>query len=481
MTKPAPLLLTPAEMQLVTGGRWRHLPADGGLRPTGINFFLPRVKPGDLFFCNETEETAVRRFVEKAFRRGAVAALVRQGTLDDGRYAVLEVADPDKALQDMALASSLKFDGTRVLVTGSHGKTAFKTQLHHLIRGQISVSAYLGSANKKIPVYRALVDIATDSRVVIVEVAVPGRGVGEERAFFVRPDYCVITGIAPEHLKSHKSMDRLIRNKAGVVRGLRPGGCCLLPADDPHFAALAHAVREAAACEIFTFGSTAECDGRLLAADFSGRRWHVRAEILGEPIEYDLPLLERYAPLTSVGVLLQARLLGADLARCVPAYGDYRNYRSSGNLYRVPCGSGSFLLYDQSVRAELKGFESMFELMSRLRPEGDGRKIVVMSEFFDIADNPGVQVDYERMRAAMEQAGIDILYTIGDFKQHGEALPPAVNWRLHGAGTEDVFEDVLATVRADDMVFLRADPPAGLDRLADALRAVGGDAVECLY
>lgn len=477
------LLLSLREMAHLTGGRWRHLSADG-LRLSGIHFYLPYVTAGDLFVYLPREGAAAgvaAESIERAFCQGAAAALVPKGAIPDARHPLLEVADTEKALQDLATGASLKFDGSRVLVTGSHGKTGFKNQLHHLIRNQIPVHAYLGSANKELPVLRAIASLTRDARVFIVEVAVPGRRIGRDRAFFVRPDFCVITGIAPEHLKSHRSMDRLLHNKAEVTAGLRPGGRCLLNGDDVDFPGLRAAVAECSACEVLVFGSAPGSAGRLLSARFEGMGWRVEAEILGERIAYDLPLLECYAPLTSVGVLLQARLLGADLAACVAEYAGYRHFGSSGNLYRVPLGCSSFFIYDQSTRAELRGFEAMFELMSRLRPGPGGRKIVVMSELFDIEDNPGVVVDYPKMQTLMAAAGIDRLYTIKDFMQHRAALPASIGWHRHAAIPADIRDELLADMRENDMIFLRADPPARLDVLAEALRRAGDGPAEQLY
>lgn len=478
-----PLLLTLREMARVTGGRWRNLP-EGGLDISGINFYLPHVSQGDIFVYRPQKgatDAEAALAVDRAFRSGAVAAVVSKGCDVSSERPLLEVLDADKALQDLAAGASLKFDGTRVLVTGSHGKTGFKNQLYHLIRKQIPTHVHLSSANREFPVMRTLASLPQCVDVAIVEAAVPARNVGQDRSFFVRPDFCVITGIAPEHLKSHKTMENLVLNKAAIVTGLRPGGRCLLNGDDPYFLPLQAAVRNFSACPIVVFGSAASCEGRLIDATFEGFRWRVRAEILGERIDYDLPLLECYSPLASVGVLLQAKLLGADLAACVVEYADYRNYESCGNLYRVPLGTGSFFVYDQSRRAELKGFESMFELMSRLHPAPGGRKIVVMSEFFDIEDNPGLLINYSEMRVLMENAQIDLLYTVKDFMLHQEALPASLDWRCHGTTPDDIWGDVLSAVRENDMLFLRADPPANLGRLVKALLGAGSAPAENIY
>lgn len=476
------LILTLREMELVTGGRWRNLP-QGGLNISGVNFHLPSVAQGDLFayFGREGEaEEDVRKTVDRAFRRGAVAVLLSRGPASNLRHPMLEVVDTHQALHALALGASLKFDGTRILVTGSHGKTGFKNQLHHLIQKQIATHAGLTSANMEIPVMRTLASLPRDVAVVIVEVAVPARNIGRERAFFIRPDYCVFTGIGPEHLSSHKSLEQLIRNKAEVVTSLRPGGRCLINGDDACFTQLRDAVRDISPCPILVFGSMPGCEGRLVAARFENLRWHVRAEILGEPVEYTLPQAEDYAPLASVGVLLQAKLLGADLAACVGEYAGFRNFESSGNLYRVPVGAGAILVYDQTQRGELKGFESTFELMSRLHPAPGGRKIAVLSEFINLEDNPGFEVDSEKMRDLIAKSGVDLLFTVNEFERYAAAIPPGVEWRLHGKTQEEIREPLLACVRENDMVFLRGVLASQLGILTKALLDKGGDAVEKL-
>jgi hypothetical protein len=85
------------------------------------------------------------------------------------------------------------------------------------------------------------------------------------------------------------------------------------------------------------------------------------------------------------------------------------------------------------------------------------------------------------MRSLMEKAGIGILYTVGKFKQHGGAVPAGSEWRMHGDSQEDIREDLLLTVRENDMVFFRGVLDAGMGKLVSALLERGGHAVEKIY
>ena len=476
-----PLLLSGQDIARILGSSWKpDLANDSSL--CGVNYFLPLVEEGDVFIWLNRGDYPLNQAQDRinaALQRGAACAIVPMGSQSKGRLSLLEVDNPKRALRKLAEAARRKFDGRCVLVTGSHGKTGFKTQLAHLLRGQVLVHAHLDSKNKEMPVMRTLASIPRNTEVAIVEVAVPGEGIGETRARLVRPHLCVITGIAPEHMKSHKTLDRLLHNKASVVTGLEPGGQCLLNSDDTHYAGLSAAVRQVSDCPILRFGSSSGCEGQLLHARFdqgdwcAGQPagWQVRADILGEIVDYTLPLLEDYAPLMSVGTLLAAKLLGVDPSRCASAYADYRNYQSSGNLYRVNFGTGCFHVYDQTQRGELKAFESMFELMARF--QGPGRKIAIISEFINREDNPDVVVDVSAMRALMAAARIDLLFTVKDFRQFANAVPPSTDWRMHGNTVADIRDALITEVRPGDIIFLRGVLKAELTQLSRQLLDLG--------
>jgi hypothetical protein len=85
------------------------------------------------------------------------------------------------------------------------------------------------------------------------------------------------------------------------------------------------------------------------------------------------------------------------------------------------------------------------------------------------------------MRSLMEAAGIGILFTVQEFKRYEEAVPVDVEWRLHGDTYEDIREDLLHTVRENDMVFIRGVLSAKMYNLVRSLLNREGNAVEKIY
>ena len=81
----------------------------------------------------------------------------------------------------------------------------------------------------------------------------------------------------------------------------------------------------------------------------------------------------------------------------------------------------------------------------------------------------------------MEAAGIGILFTVKEFKRHEGGCSFGVEWRLHGNRHEDIREDLLHTVRENDMVFIRGVQSAKMDNLVKALLNKGAMSVEKIY
>ncbi|MDD2920337.1 Mur ligase family protein [Rhodoferax sp.] len=474
------IYLSPDQISRVTGGRWKNT-FDKRFDFTGVNFYLPYIEKNDLFFDTRKKEIVDQdekcEYLDKAFNLGAAIAVVRKYQ-HTSSHPVLEVEDPVKALQDMAIATSLQFDGIKIQVIGSHGKTGFKTQLSHLLKDQFRVHAHLDSSNLQKPVWRTLSAIARDAKVAIIETAIPNSHAGTESSFFVRPNYIVITGIGFEHLSSHKTLDNLIINKVAALQGLRPGGCVLINKDDAYYEKIVIAIKNISDCRIYTFGSHSNCDGYLISAVFNKCKWYVKANILGLNIEYTVPLLEDYVPLASVSILLMAKILGGDINQCALNYATYQHFESSGNLYDVAFNNSKFQVYDQSRRGEWKGFISMFELMSRLKPKDNGRKIAVISEFINMEDNPNAPIDLAAMKIQMANAEIDLLFTVSNFTDHIAALPENINWVAHQKESNDIHQVILNCVHEDDIIFVRGIEKARLDKLVDKLLKKGASFIK---
>lgn len=457
----------------ITGGFWENLPQQS-LPIRCFQFARDAVEKNDIYvywnFEYREKNNSHSAHLNDVKNRGASAAIVPLNIEIDSELPLLRVEDPTQALKDIALETTRATAATKVLVTGSFGKTGFKTQLYHLIKKQFRTSAMLDSKNVDIPIWRALASIHADAQVAIVEVAVPGRGRGSRRSRWVRPNICVITDVGLEHVGSQgKTIDDIIFNKTKVANGIQQGGNFIIPEKANLTDKIRTHIRELCDTNILVFGESDDCDAQLLSAKFNGFSWDVIARIVDTKIEYSLPLLEDYAPKSSLAVLLTAHLLGAELTSAVREYPTYRQYASSGHFYRMGTDDFSFFLYDQSKRGEMDAFKSTLRLISRLKPKPGGRKIAVLSEFTNLEEADKSLVNVEEFATLVDNANIDILFTVHLFPEHINVLKNKAIWRNHSFAIEDIIPEIVDEIGPEDMIFVRGTLKSNLSLLIEKI------------
>ncbi len=474
------IILSLEELVAVTGGVWTNPRLVPVISRVAMNPLTTR--PGDLLITTNREqwklkglETETPDALNILLQKGGAAAMVRRTSSLDCSVNLLRVDDTYQALLAIAVAVRDKASARRVLVTGTDGKTGFKMQMHHLASGQVPVNARLDSNNMDRGICTALANTKSHHALSVVEVAVSRKRLGIRRSQLVRPDLCVITEIGYEHLATHGSMDKLIAAKASVVSGLVDGGCCLIKSDPRYFELLRQAILSYRNVPILSFGENEHDLGRLLSAEFDVARygWQVQAEIDGRPLDYFLPLVERHAPLSSVGVLTALHLAGLDVVQAAERFADFKPYATSGRIYELPAGKGSYVVYDQSHHISLFGLDDFFHTAARLAPKPGGYKLLVLGHVYDEREYGPLVWEVlppAHLRGLIEASGIDMLYTVGD-REEFEAFLAGISipWE-HFPDPQALIEPLHSRLGANDLLLVKGDQNEKMFVLTEGLR-----------
>jgi len=344
--------ITPSapEVAELTGGTWENLGST--LHFQGVSVAEAEVAPGELYFTLGPEHWTDARLAALQSAGAGGIVVPRHAVLPEMALPVLRVDDTREALRLLAEANRDRTEAKRVLVTGTEGKTGLKIMLHHIISQQVPCHAVLNSSNLHVPIWRSLASIRRRDRFAIVEISVAQPNRGWQRSAIVRPHFCVITNISPQHTIYHGGLDALIRNKAESVTSMEPGGACLINADNAYYLDLKEAIQRIQPVPILAFGSGPGCEGRLLHADFDPGRggWQVYARVFGRSVNYFLPMVNSYAPLASVSALTMAAYLGLDLERACASLATFHPFETAGRIVTLPVGEGRFTLFDHSHR-----------------------------------------------------------------------------------------------------------------------------------
>ena len=195
------------------------------------------VQPGDLFFAVRGERLDGHDYVEMALERGAVAAVVGQGSPADlcAENKLIVVDDTLAALQRLAAMVRCVWGHAVVGVTGSAGKTTTKECIAHVLSAKYKVLKSEGNLNNHFGMPLQLLKLQPEHQIAVDRDGhVTRRRDRGSWPKLAQPNTGVVTMVAPVHLEFFDSIKGIARAKYELIEHLPRGGCAVLNADDEY-------------------------------------------------------------------------------------------------------------------------------------------------------------------------------------------------------------------------------------------------------
>ncbi len=494
--------LTLAEVAAATGGRLAA-GTDPDLVISGaVTIDSRSIGAGDLFVALPGERVDGRDFAPAAVAAGAVAVLTVRSTNDPALPAVL-VEDPVTALGLLARAVRDKLPDLVVVgVTGSSGKTSTKDLIAAVLARAGRTVANEGSFNNEIGAPLTTLQADAQTRFLVVELGARGVGHIAYLCGFTRPDIGVVLNVGAAHVGTFGGKDMTAQAKGELVEALPPTGLAVLNADDPLVSAMSS---RTTARVVFTGISGPAGDGAGPAGDGAGpasdgagpagdgaERAQVRAEkvvmddqarpafdLVVDGVEQASPVRVQLAvhgahnvsnALAAAAVGLEAGLSPATIAAALSEAGVASRWRME--VRRRADGlvvvNDAYNANPDSMTAALRALAAMSVALP-----GPSGGWAVLGEMLEMG--PDSAAEHHAIGRLVAELGLVGLVAVGP-----GAMPIAEGARtsstvrvLTAVDVDEAVALVQQNVRRTDVVLIKASRGIGLERVADALLAVG--------
>ncbi len=197
---------------------------------SGVTQDTRSLKAGDLYVAIQGDRYDGHRFVQEAFSRGAVGALVQED-FEWTDNPLLKVPDPVRGLQDLARGYRKKWVGTIIGVTGSVGKTTVKEMCADVLSSIGETHRTAGNYNNHIGLPLTMLAMPQDARFGVFEVGMNHPGEIGELADLLQPNVAILTDICNAHRESFSSLEAIAREKARLAERVPSTGWVVLDRD----------------------------------------------------------------------------------------------------------------------------------------------------------------------------------------------------------------------------------------------------------
>ena len=370
-------LWTAAEIEAATGGIASH-----DFEASGVEMDSRDVKPGDVFVALKGEAMDGHRFLDAAFARGAVAAIVDRPV--DMPHVL--VKDTTAALHALAHAARTRAaDAVRIAVTGSVGKTGMKEAIFACLDRASRGAAHrsVRSYNNHVGVPLSLARMPARARFGVFEMGMNHAGEIAPLAEHVRPHVALITTIAPAHIENLGSMEAIADEKAQIFTGLAAGGIAVIPADSEFAGRMIDRAR-ACGAKVVTFGRAKGADVRLLdAIPAAGGGSLVTADLGDRRVCYTIAEPGDHWIVNSLGVMAAVRAAGGDLASAGLALAELGGMKGRGARHSLAVAGGTALLIDESYNANPASMRATLKALSQTPAT---RRLAVLGSMKELGD-----------------------------------------------------------------------------------------------
>jgi UDP-N-acetylmuramoyl-tripeptide--D-alanyl-D-alanine ligase len=374
---------------------------------TGISIDTRSLVPGDLFVALQGERDG-HEFVQAAFEKGAVAALVSQPM--PGPCIVVE--DTLAGLTKLAAASRARSAARIVAVTGSVGKTTTKEMLRTMLLAFGTVHAAEASFNNHIGVPLTLARMPRDAAFGVFEIGMNHPGEILPLAKLVRPDVAVISNISRAHIGLMGSERAIAEEKASIFQALGPSGVAVYPVDtgwDEVISAPGAKIR---------FGAGAEIG--LEAVHELPDAVGVTAIVHGTRVAFTLAAPGAHMAMNALAALGVAAALGLDVMRAASALDGFAPVAGRGVRKNLTIHGKSILLLDESYNASSASMRAALGVLA-LQP---GRHVAVLGDMLEMGEF--AQAEHLALLPAVEDSAHSVFCCGRWCKELFESLPSSM-------------------------------------------------------
>jgi UDP-N-acetylmuramoyl-L-alanyl-D-glutamate--2,6-diaminopimelate ligase len=356
----------------------------GPLPPVkGVNADSRAIGAGEVFFALPGQSVHGEKFAADAVRRGAVAVVTDRDLPSDPGVPVLVVPDVRAAYARAAARSLAPQPEVAVAVTGTNGKTSVASFVRQIWAASGFAAASIGTLGIETQAGLLPGELTTPDALSLhkslaalkaqgidhVAMEASSQGLDQRRVDGLRFKAVGFTNLTDDHLEYHHGMDGYREAKLRLFRELlAEGGSAVINSDDPEHIPFLFAALDRGATLLTVGHEGAFFEIGSIENEGFGQR--VKGRLVGEPVDFLLPLTGAFQVSNALVALGMAMSTGAPQQVAVPALEKLKGARGRLELVAEHNGGAIFVDYAHTPDALKNALES-------LRPYARGKLTVV--------------------------------------------------------------------------------------------------------
>ncbi len=454
MSEAKAALFSLLEVGEILGSKMEGGPGFHQASISGVSTDSRAVGPGELFVAIKGKNFDGHDFLNEAFDRGAVAAIIcRDRAPDKPNPKCIVVGDTLKALGDLAAVYRRRMSAKVVGVTGSNGKTTVKNLIYDILAANGPAIKSKGNFNNFIGLPLSLLDLRPEHWAGVFEFGMSARGEISRLGEIAHPDIAVITNVGPVHLEFLKTVDQVAEAKLEIVDKLNPPGVLIVNGDD----VVLGGKLKSRSLKPMSFGLGTNNDIMPTFIEFDSNQMPM-FRVGDTQFASRLPGMHNvYNVLAAFAV---SRVLGIPEKQAADTINSFKAQDMRSEILHV---NGVTLLVD-CYNANPASTKYALETLSKMR--SNGHRIAVLADMLELGE--AAREYHEEIGEIARRLGIKYLFALGPLSRSTvESFGPG---GLHFDSSDALLERLSNTIDVGDIVLFKGSRGMVLEKVVEAVK-----------
>ncbi len=433
---------------------------------TGVSTDSRSTRRGDIFIALSGQNFDGHDFIEQAFSRGAVAAII---SAKSARFPFIKVDNTLKALAVLAKYWHRKCqtngkDGKKanqtIGITGSVGKTTVKEMLATMLANEVPICVTKGNFNNAIGLPLTLLHEKPEDAVAVIELGANAKHEISALCDIAQPDIGVITSIAEAHLCGFEDLQGIAQAKSELFQSLSAEGTAIVNFETPYLSLL---LEHAAHCKTIIVSQkfVKEADvwaenintlKQALSFDYCSRTYHFNVTLSLMGLHNISNALLAITAVFALG--FNAEKLAANLSAMESI---------KGRLVKHVTKSGQ-LIIDDTYNANPTSVKAAIDFLSIFA----GRKILVLGDMGELGENE--KAHHTLCGQYAKNARIDAIYSVGDLAKEATKAFDITTFENHTFNNKtEIVTNLACEIKNKSTILVKGSRAARMEQVVVAL------------
>lgn len=383
-------------------------------------------------------------------------------------------------------------------VTGSAGKTSTREAIYTVLRSKFNVRQNIKNYNNEIGLPLTILGIESPGRslsgwlkvffkaaklvlirdkeypdILVLEMGVDRPGDMAYLTGLARPTIGVVTMVGPMHLEYFGSLDKIEKEKGGLVTALPQDGWAIVNYDDEH----CRNIGRSSKAKLLTYGFDPKAAVRAVELFYSFERSEGEKDLAGVSfkLSYDgstVPVLlpkvlgqgAIYAALAAAAVGITHELNLVDIAQAL------RQLDSPKGRLNLIEGANETLLVDDTYNGSPRPTIAALEVVGKIPLKKGGRRIAALGDMMELGHF--TQEGHRSVGRAVAANKFDYLVAVGErSKETAKAAGLPEEHTFHFDDSKAASDFLASFLKAGDIVLVKGSQSMRMERVVKRLMA----------